>query len=110
MTHGLRSFIIVLMRLTPQAIAIIRQTVRAELGDGAQVRLFGSRTDDAARGGDVDLHVLADVTVDNPVWTAALLSARLQRLDGRAVDVRLLVLGMQRQPIDEVALAEGVLL
>ncbi|MFN4102865.1 MAG: hypothetical protein ACK4GB_00875 [Tepidimonas sp.] len=99
------------MRLTPQAIEIIRQTVRAELGDGAQVRVFGSRTDDTARGGDVDLHVLADVAVDNPVWTAALLSARLQRrLDGRAVDVRLLAPGMQRQPIDDVALNQGVLL
>lgn len=99
------------MRLTPEAIDIIRDTVRAELGDAAQVRLFGSRLDDARRGGDIDLHIVTDTPLENDVWAAALLEAKLQRrLDGRDVDVRLLAPGVARQPIDDVAIAQGVLL
>jgi hypothetical protein len=47
--------------------------------------------DDAGKGGDIDLHVQVQDSVDNPIWEASLLSAQLQRqLDGRKVDVRLL--------------------
>ncbi len=74
------------MRLTPQAIEIIRQTVRAELGDGAQVRVFGSRTDDLAVESQQVVH---------------------GRDSGHG---RLLAPGVRRQPIDDVALNQGVLL
>lgn len=82
-------------------------------GDRAQVRLFGSRLDDSAKGGDIDLHVHVQVQggVDNPIWEASLLAAQLQRqLDGRKVDVRLLDAHQAHLPVDEVALSEGVLL
>ncbi len=99
------------MRLDPSAIATIRATVRDMLGAQAEVRLFGSRLDDTARGGDIDLHVSTPTPLDNPVWSAALLAARLQRrLGGRSVDVRLLAPGVRRQPIDDIAQREGVLL
>ena len=47
-----------LMRLLPQQINIIRQTVAEIAGDDAKVRLFGSRRDDKARGGDIDLALI----------------------------------------------------
>ena len=45
------------MRLTPWERSTIRDTVRTVAGSGARVRLFGSRTDDSARSGDIDLLV-----------------------------------------------------
>jgi uncharacterized protein len=45
------------MRLTPAQIDTIKSTAQAVLGEGVQVTLFGSRVDDMAKGGDVDLYV-----------------------------------------------------
>ena len=45
------------MRLTPAQIDIIKTTAQTVLGDGARVTLFGSRVNDQAKGGDVDLYV-----------------------------------------------------
>lgn len=43
------------MRLTEHQIDIIRTTTAAVAGHGARAWLYGSRLDDARRGGDVDL-------------------------------------------------------
>lgn len=99
------------MRLSPQSQIIIHQAVVQRYGDRAQVRLFGSRLDDAAKGGDIDLHVRIQGEVSNPIWEASLLAAQLQRLlDGRKVDVRLLDKIQTTLPVDTVALSQGVLL
>ena len=45
------------MRLTPEQTRTILHCVRQQFGAQAQVKLFGSRLDDSARGGDVDLLV-----------------------------------------------------
>ena len=42
------------MRITPKEQEMIRQTV-AEADPSAVIYLFGSRTDDSMRGGDIDL-------------------------------------------------------
>ena len=47
------------MRLTPKEVAAIREET-ARLDPDARVFLFGSRVDDAARGGDIDLLVKSD--------------------------------------------------
>ncbi len=47
------------MRLTSDQIHAIQGTVKAVLGDGAIVSLFGSRLDDSRQGGDVDLLIEA---------------------------------------------------
>ena len=45
------------MRLTFDQTRVILHCVRQQFGDQAQVKLFESRLDDLARGGDVDLLV-----------------------------------------------------
>ena len=45
------------MRLTQEQIQSITQTVFRLTGKGAEVYLFGSRLDDKAKGGDVDLFI-----------------------------------------------------
>jgi predicted nucleotidyltransferase len=46
------------MRLSEQEISAIKETV-AELDADARVVLFGSRADDAKRGGDIDLLIMS---------------------------------------------------
>ena len=99
------------MRLSPESIAVIVQTVKDQLGEEAQVRLFGSRLDDSAKGGDIDLHITVGKALPNWVWEGAQLAAKLERLlEGRKVDVRLIDASQSVQPIDHIALKEGVLL
>ena len=45
------------MRLSCDDIAAIRRLIHARFDANAGIWLFGSRLDDAARGGDVDLYV-----------------------------------------------------
>ena len=47
------------MRLTAGEITAIREEI-GRLDPSAEVYLFGSRVDDTARGGDVDLLVISD--------------------------------------------------
>ncbi|MHB1273862.1 MAG: hypothetical protein ACYCZD_14055 [Rhodanobacter sp.] len=97
------------MRLSAQHIAAIKQLAAGQFGAGARVRLFGSRVDDAARGGDMDLLVKLDTPVDRPAWAAAGLSSRVSRLmEGRRVDVVLLAPNLMHLPIHDVALRDGV--
>ena len=45
------------MRLTSEQVSIIRRTAQSVFGNSVQVFLFGSRTCDEKRGGDIDLLV-----------------------------------------------------
>jgi len=49
------------MRLSKRTINTIRKSVEASFGD-VKVYLFGSRTDDSKRGGDIDLAIETDMT------------------------------------------------
>lgn len=45
------------MRLQPNEKDLILQSAHEIYGDGVRIYLFGSRTNDAQRGGDIDLLV-----------------------------------------------------
>jgi predicted nucleotidyltransferase len=96
------------MRLTVQQADTIKRLACEIAGPNACVRLFGSRLDDTARGGDVDLLVELPEPVDNPALLAARLSARISRaLDGRGVDVLLSAPNLARLPIHDIAFRQG---
>ena len=65
------------MRLTSIERATIRDSVQAVAGRGSRVRLFGSRVDVLARGGDIDLLVELDHAVAQPTLFSARIGARL---------------------------------
>lgn len=76
------------MRLKPEQIERIRAIVAEQAGGEAAVWLFGSRVDDTAKGGDVDLLVEVPRPVESPAWLAARIAGRVSRaLDDRKVDV-----------------------
>jgi len=52
------------VRLSIQAIEQIRETIRTVFSERAKIVLFGSRTQVEARGGDLDILVIADATRD----------------------------------------------
>ena len=99
------------MRLTHEQIQTIRQLACQVAGNQSRVRVFGSRLDDTASGGDVDLMLELPSPVANPALMAAQLSARVSRaMHGRKVDVLLSAPNLMRLPIHDVAFKEGKLL
>jgi predicted nucleotidyltransferase len=99
------------MRLSPDQARTIVAATKELAGPDARVRLFGSRLDDLARGGDIDLLVECPRVVARPVWLAAQITARLQRrLGDRRIDVLVIDPATELEPVHRVAQAEGVLL
>jgi len=99
------------MRLSQAQVQSLKQMIVEELGPSARLRLFGSRLDDAARGGDVDLLLELDDPVAQPAPLIARVATRASRImEGRKVDVLLLAPNLLRQPIHDIARKQGVLL
>ena len=99
------------MRLTNNQIQAICQLVSQVAGNQSCVRVFGSRLDDTAHGGDLDLMLELTESVDNPALMAAQLSALVSRaMSGRKVDVLLSAPNLMRLPIHDIAFQEGQLL
>lgn len=99
------------MRLTDRQIQAIRRLACEVAGDRARVRVFGSRLDDTARGGDVDLMLELPEPVENPALLAARMAAKVSRsMSGRKVDVLLSAPNLMRLPIHDIAFKEGQLL
>jgi len=97
------------MRLTDYQIQAIRQLACQVAGNQSRVRVFGSRLDDTAQGGDLDLMLELPEPVDNPALMAAQMSAQVSRvMHGRKVDVLLSAPNLKRLPIHEIAFKEGL--
>lgn len=99
------------MRLSLAQIEPLKRLAIEEAGMSGRLRLIGSRLDDAARGGDVDLLLQLAEPVEKLAMLAARFAARASRaLDSCKVDVVLSAPNLQRQAIHESAMRHGVLL
>ncbi len=99
------------MRLSEVERRAIVTIAREVIGGDVQVRLFGSRTDDRARGGDIDLMVETDRALPDRLQQELRLGVRLERaLGGRRVDLLLVDPTVALQPVHNVARREGVAL
>lgn len=99
------------MRLTTDQIQLIKNTALSVLGGSARVILFGSRVDDAAKGGDVDLMIEVPEALTEPALMSARIASRISRaMQGRRVDVLLKAPNLIELPIHSIAARKGVLL
>lgn len=98
------------MRLERHEVAAIKAAVRLTFGPDAVVRLFGSRVDDARRGGDIDLHVETPAEVD--VWQVkdAFLERLFARIDEQRIDLITTARGDVPRPIAQIAYRDGIVL
>jgi predicted nucleotidyltransferase len=99
------------MRLSPLAIQAIRAAALRYFGEQARVWLFGSRVDNSAKGGDIDLYVESPQALDNAVERAGRMSAAIQMALGeQKIDIVVAHPGSPRQRIHDIAKQTGVLL
>lgn len=97
------------MRLDPRDIAAIKRRTAEVFGRDARVRLFGSRVDDQARGGNADLLMEPDQPPDDGWRMAIRLEAALIRgVEGCSVDV-VAAPKLAEKPIHAIARQTGVL-
>lgn len=98
------------MRLNPEQIEAIKQETRHFFGAQAEVWLFGSRVDDTAKGGDIDLylrHCMGDA--DQLAAARFAFLARLKRRIGdRKIDLVLQREDGEELPVHELARQQGV--
>lgn len=93
------------MRLSCDQAAFAVDLVHRYLGEGARVWLFGSRVDDNARGGDIDLYV------ETPIAETTIPAARCRGALEDLFDIKvdLVVNDLRRvKPIYAIARREGV--
>jgi hypothetical protein len=98
------------MRLEPGEIEAIRQAAQDVFGAQARVWEFGSRVHDHVKGGDLDLHLEVgpgQATFAHEMGFRELIERPLDELK---VDIVLRERGAPLDPIDEIALRDGVLL
>jgi predicted nucleotidyltransferase len=93
------------VRLTESEVAAIREEI-ARLDSQAEIFLFGSRADDTARGGDVDLLVISD-----SLGFREVLRLRIQILDRigwQQLDLIVRRRNQIKEPLTALALESGV--
>ena len=96
------------MRLSNAQTEMILHCVRGQLGANAQVSLFGSRLDDTARGGDVDLLVESAAPVT--LRQRALMTIALENSMGLPVDIVALQYGTPGSAFARIARSRALLL
>ena len=96
------------MRLTQLQQIAICETVASIIGAGARVWLFGSRSNENARGGDLDLLVENDALPS--VMQRARIKLTLEAALAMPVDIIGIKRGMPPTAFQRIALANGILL
>lgn len=96
------------MRLTSEQIAVIRKIAADTFGQQARVWLFGSRIDDNASGGDVDL--LIETPSRPPLKLALRAQALLEQGLNMPVDLITSSPESEPTPIVNIARLTGVVL
>ncbi|WP_297484161.1 nucleotidyltransferase domain-containing protein [Ferrovum sp.] len=96
------------MRLDANQIALIRETVTSMLGTSTRIYVFGSRLQDDARGGDLDLLLESENRLS--FLQRARIKSTLESHLGIPVDIVPMQQGAPRTAFQAIAHMQGVLL
>ena len=96
------------MRLTKREREIIQRAVCDAFGAQARAFLFGSRTDDARRGGDIDLYIESELPFAESFAARTRLGLLLEeRLGEQRIDILVRHAGMRGDPAPIYRVARG---
>ncbi len=95
------------MRLTADQVNTIKLNTRQLFGENAKVYLFGSRTDDHAKGGDIDLFLESDHPIDLEMQIK-FLSAIQKNVTERKIDLVVKTPFDAYKPIFDTAKNQGI--
>lgn len=95
------------MRLQTDEIKTIIQTAREIYGESVKVYLFGSRTDDSKRGGDIDLLIRTPQENFGVLARIRMIARLKERLGDQKIDI---IGDHEQSPVAQAALKEGILL
>lgn len=97
------------MRLSKLEINIIKESAKNIFGNDAKVYLFGSRTNDKLKGGDIDIYIETNKTIDVLNKKIKMLIELKKILGERRIDI--VVNNFQsHKDIFTIAKQEGILL
>lgn len=98
------------MRITREEQKIIVDSVHCFIEKQAKIWLFGSRCDDNAKGGDIDLYIESK-EIESPLLQRIKLKLALEdKLGIQKIDLLYHNKKLPLQPIHKIAKTEGVLL
>jgi len=95
------------MRLSSFEINSIKQTY-SDIFQNGNIYLFGSRTDDNLKGGDIDLFITIDNLTNRLEKKLEFLTALKQKIGDQKIDV--VISKDKNRMIEKEALAHGILL
>ena len=99
------------MRLRKEDVRGILDAAQAVFGNDVIVRLFGSRTDDSKRGGDIDLHVtVRNTALTDTAYEVQFRKALEKNIGERKVDILIMAKDSTPSTIEKIALATGIIL
>jgi predicted nucleotidyltransferase len=100
------------MRINDQQRLILKQTLLKYFGSSSLLQLFGSRVNDASKGGDIDIYIEPEITQPDEVVEAKLCAlVELHKLLGdQKIDLVINRKVGKQLPIYEIAKQSGVLL
>ena len=96
------------MRLSEDEAAVITAALHHEFGEDAEVWLYGSRTDDRRRGGDIDLFVEAACSRPLAERRLRALVEMKRALGERKIDLLVHLRGEDWTPFQRLARERGV--
>ncbi len=94
------------MRLTTRQIKNINQVISRVASDKASVYLFGSRLNDQAKGGDVDILLEVDQQISR--IEQGKIKMELEQMLGLPVDILIHVRNTELTPFQTIAYAHAV--
>lgn len=96
------------MRLSAFQKKIIVQNTQKFFGDNAKVWLFGSRTDDSKKGGDIDLYIETDLELGTVRAKLDFLGVLQDELGEQKIDILVRSRSKSMTAMQEIAKDSGI--